>query len=92
MSITKEQWTKIECGIMNIPGMAWSHNSNFIAESTRRDRTSTYIKFMSDEGKTDDANGNTFVTYMRGKGYKLVQMRPRSCVVSTADLLTEFIK
>jgi hypothetical protein len=51
----------------------------------------TYIKFMSDHGVTDDHNGVVFSAYLRTNGAVVKQDRLRSMVVRDADLVRLFL-
>ena len=90
--LTDEELETMAKKIMALPGVTMDHDSDFIAEPEEHESgPKTYIKFMSNHGVTDDANGAAFTDYMRDKGYRVLSDRPRSMVVEDADLRKEFL-
>lgn len=87
--ITDNEWDTIAKRVMALPGMISANDSSFIAEDDRDD--TSYMKFMSDHGVTDDNNGNTFTAYMRAQGCTIESSRPRSMRVIDADLRKLFL-
>jgi hypothetical protein len=90
MELTDAQFEIIAVAIMTLPGMTKEHESDFVAEPA--DDGETYIKFMSDRGVTDDANGTVLSQYMQSRGHAVESNRPRSMTLQNADLAVEFLK
>jgi hypothetical protein len=88
--ITDEQWEAIVPKIMALPGMTKDHDSCFMCEPSI-EGVSTYIKFMSNHGVTDDANGLVFSKYMLDNDCSIVQKRERSMIVLDVDLTRLFL-
>ena len=89
--ITEDQWNNIIAPkIMSLPGMNKEHDSNFIAEPAEEGVT-TYVKFMSDHGVTDDNNGMVLSTFMKEAGCVVDQARPRSMILHDVDLIRLFL-
>ena len=87
--ITNEQMDRIIAKIMALPGITTDHDSYFIAEGNGDD--TTYIKFMSDKGVTDDANGKELGRFLEANGAHIKQNRDRALKVDDADLIRLFV-
>ncbi len=89
--ITYKQMNSIAEKIMSIPGMKREHDSDFMAEPADEEAGTTYIKFMSDRGITDDHNGILLSAYLRLNNCVVDQVRLRAMIVSDADLVRLFL-
>jgi hypothetical protein len=89
--ITEDQWQRdIPKKIMSLPGMKTDHDSVFVCEPIE-EGASTYFKFMSDHGVTDDYNGKVFADYLRANNCVITTSRPRSMIVLNSDITRLFL-
>ncbi len=88
ITITDEQWETINKKIMALPGMV-SVDADFMSEDN--DDGTTYIKFMSDHGVHDDANGKVLSAHLLREGCEIESSRFRSMTVRNADLVRLFL-
>lgn len=88
--ITDEQWEVIYDRIMSLPGMRTDAGSEFMSEPVTED-VSSYIKFMSDYGVSDNHNGIILSDYLKANGCQIEQHCARSMIVWDADLVRLFL-
>jgi len=74
--------------ILELPGMQRGYESDLIVES---DEDETYIKFMSDGGKTDYDNARTLAKYLLANGYQFEDKTGRSFILRNSLLCAEFL-
>ena len=89
--ITDEQWeNEIPKKVFAIPGMRTDSDSDFMCDPVDEGVT-TYFRFMSDCGATDDHNGKVFSDYLKANGCAVEQHRARSMIVFDADIARLFL-
>jgi hypothetical protein len=83
--MTDAEYERIFQALSEVPGLDTGHDFDVVIEGDEPDEdhlpSTIYIKFMSDEGVSDDANGTAFAAFLSAYGVEFDQHRARSLMI-----------